>query len=68
MMGIIQNLKSAELSKDDFMANVSHEIRTPINTISGMSEVILREELPEHIREKVQDIQSSGRNLLSVLG
>ena len=67
MMGIIQNLKSAELSKDDFMANVSHEIRTPINTISGMSEVILREELPEHIREKVQDIQSSGRNLLSVV-
>ena len=67
MVGMIQNLKSTELSKDDFMANVSHEIRTPINTIFGMSEVILREELPEHIREKVLDIQNSGRNLLSVV-
>ena len=40
---IIEELKCAEQSKDDFLANVSHEIRTPINTICGMSEVILQE-------------------------
>lgn len=63
----IETLKKTEQSKDDFMANVSHEIRTPINTISGMSEMILWEEIPEEVREYVFDIQTAGRKLLSVV-
>ena len=63
----IDALNSAERSKDDFMANVSHEIRTPINTICGMSEMLLREELPANIRGEVFDIQTAGRNLLSIV-
>lgn len=63
----IEELKEAERSKDDFLANVSHEIRTPINTICGMSEIVLREELPEKVREDIFNIQTAGRNLLSVV-
>lgn len=64
---IIETLKEAESSKDDFMANVSHEIRTPINTICGMSEIILREELEDQVRADVFSIQTAGRNLQSIV-
>ena len=67
LLRVIADLRRAERSKDDFMANVSNEIRTPINTVCGMSEMILREELPANIREDVFGIQTAGRNLLSVV-
>ena len=65
---IIAELKEAERSKDDFLANVSHEIRTPINTICGMSEVALIEEDPAKVRTSLRAIQTAGRNLTSVVG
>ncbi|MCH5264906.1 MAG: response regulator [Lachnospiraceae bacterium] len=64
---IIDSLKEAERSKDDFLANVSHEIRTPINTICGMSEIILREELTTQVRADVFGIQTAGRSLQSIV-
>ena len=66
-MGIITSLREAERSKDDFMANVSHEIRTPINTICGMSEIILREKLDDQVRSDVFSIQTAGRSLQSIV-
>ena len=56
-MKTIEALKETERSKDDFLANISHEIRTPINTICGMSEMVLQEENLEKIREQVQNIE-----------
>lgn len=67
LMENIEALGQVERSKDDFMANVSHEIRTPINTICGMSEMLLREELESGVRGEVFDIQTAGRNLLSIV-
>ena len=67
IMGVIEELKEAERSKDDFLANVSHEIRTPINTICGMSEVALYEDDPAKVRSNLRAIQAAGRNLTSVV-
>lgn len=64
---IIASLIEAERSKDDFMANVSHEIRTPINTICGISEIVLREEISNQVRADVYDIQTAGRHLQSIV-
>lgn len=63
----IEELRVAEQSKDDFLANVSHEIRTPINTICGMSQVVLQEDNIEKMREDVRYIQTAGKNLMSVV-
>lgn len=63
----IEELKVVQQSKDDFLANVSHEIRTPINTICGMSEVVLAEDDPMKAKEDIINIQRAGRNLLSVV-
>lgn len=67
MIENIRELEIAERSKDDFIANVSHEIRTPINAVFGMSEAILQEDLPVNVRKDVIDIQTAGRNLLSAV-
>ena len=67
LVQLISDLKETEHGKDDFMANVSHEIRTPINTICGMSEIILREDYDENMKEKVMRIHTAGQNLLSVV-
>lgn len=64
---VIEALMDAEQSKDDFLSNVSHEIRTPVNTICGMSEMALREYEPEKIRHEVLDIRDAGRNLMSLV-
>ena len=67
MKKVIFELKEAEDSRDDFLANVSHEIRTPINTICGISEVLLQKELPSDVRSELYYIQTAGRNLTSVV-
>jgi len=67
MQEVIEELRIAERSKNDFMANISHEIRTPVNTVCGMSEMILREDIPEEVRENTFNIQAAGRNLLSLI-
>lgn len=67
LMENIRELELVEKSKDDFMVNISHEIRTPINAVCGMSEAILQEDIPTGVRRDVIDIQTAGRNLLSTV-
>ena len=68
MLEMIDALRKSEREKDDFLANVSHEIRTPINTICGISEIMLKNDIPAEMREDMLNIQSAGRNLMSVVG
>ena len=51
----------------DFVTNVSHEMRTPLNAILGMSEMALRAEDPKDAREYLHQIRSSGRHLLTII-
>ena len=67
MQDVIEELRIAERSKSDFMANISHEIRTPVNTVCGMSEMVLREDISDTVRDNVFSIQTAGRNLLSLI-
>ncbi|HBI60006.1 MAG TPA: hypothetical protein DDY31_02140, partial [Lachnospiraceae bacterium] len=67
MYKVIDALIDAEQSKDDFLANVSHEIRTPVNTICGMSEMALREHDMNKLREEVFGIRDAGHNLMSLV-
>ncbi len=56
--------EAANEAKSQFLANMSHDIRTPLNAILGMSELGLRESRGEEKDRCFQDIRSSGRILL----
>ncbi|MCQ2521172.1 MAG: PocR ligand-binding domain-containing protein [Lachnospiraceae bacterium] len=57
----------AAVQKSDFLANMSHEIRTPMNAVLGLSEVALRENMSDSLREYLEQIQAAGRNLLVII-
>lgn len=54
-------------SKSRFLSNLSHEIRTPINAVLGLDEMIIRESNEEAIKDYAKDIRSSGKTLLSLV-
>ena len=47
------------LGMEDFLVNISHELRTPVNVINGMSALILKKEM----RDDVISIRDAGRRL-----
>jgi len=53
--------------KSDFLATVSHEIRTPVSTIVGMSYLTLKSDLEPRQREMVKIIQQSGQYLQELI-
>lgn len=53
--------------RSDFIANTSHELRTPVNTVSGMCEIMLQKNLPDDIHSSVLDIQMTGVELQSIV-
>ncbi|MDC7301975.1 ATP-binding protein [Agathobacter ruminis] len=67
MRQFIQEMERAEKGKDDFLANVSHEIRTPVNTISGLVDSIMQEDNPEKMKEELAKISQAGRSLMFVV-
>ena len=58
---------AASRAKTEFLANISHEVRTPMNGILGMAELLQSTELSPEQLEYVQTLQGSGEALLMVL-
>jgi len=60
--------KSANAAKSNFLANISHDIRTPMNAIIGFAALLERNvELPDKAREYTRKIAFSGRHLLGLI-
>ena len=59
--------RAANEAKSEFLSNVSHEIRTPINAVLGMDEMILRESSEASIKEYAFLIKSAGNTLLQLV-
>lgn len=59
--------ENANRAKTQFLAKVSHEIRTPINAVIGMNELILRESTEESIRKYAGDVKDSSVLLLNII-
>jgi PAS domain S-box-containing protein len=62
-----KTLEEATKSKALFLANLNHDLRTPLNSIIGMSEVLMDTSLDEDQLEDAQVIQIAAFKLLSLL-
>lgn len=60
----VTHLRSIEKMRSDFVANVSHEMRTPLTTLRGYTETILHEELTsEQLHDFLSVIERETKNL-----
>ncbi|MFW2389295.1 MAG: ATP-binding protein, partial [Polyangiales bacterium] len=59
-------LASAQ-AKGEFLANVSHEVRTPLNGILGLLQLIDASTLPKPQDEYLHEVHKSGRALLAIV-
>lgn len=56
----------AERAKDTFLANVSHETRTPMTAIIGLSHILLQSDLNKIQKTNVSKIKRSAEHLLAI--
>lgn len=63
-----ESAEAAAAAKAQFLAVVSHEVRTPLNGVIGMTDLLAGTSLSEKQREYVQTARRSGESLLAMLG
>ena len=62
-----QSLGSLENMRQDFISNVSHEIQSPLTSISGFAALLKRGDLPDDERQKyAQIIEAESKRLSSL--
>ena len=59
--------EAAAGAKAEFVATISHEVRTPLNAVLGMTDLLNLTSLTRKQREYIQTIQSSGDMLISLV-
>lgn len=63
-----EELAEANRAKSNFLAATSHEVRTPLNGILGMAEVMLMEsKLDATNRQRVETVKSAGATMLALI-
>ncbi len=62
-----QQLQKALRAKSEFLANVSHEVRTPLNSILGKAQVLSETSLDEDQKKYLEIFNRSGSALLALI-
>ena len=62
-----EEANEASKAKTDFLSNMSHDIRTPMNAIIGFSESLLTENMPINQKSEVQSMYDAASTLLGII-
>lgn len=63
----LQNAKTAELAKDTFLSNMSHDMRTPLNAIFGYIQLARKTELTTATATYLDKIEGAGKQILDLV-
>jgi signal transduction histidine kinase/ActR/RegA family two-component response regulator len=67
MLRAKEEADKASRAKSDFVSRMSHELRTPLNAILGFAQLLEMDNLPEHQKTPVQQINRAGKHLLELI-
>lgn len=68
LLAAYETAKSANEAKSSFLAQMSHDIRTPMNAIIGMSAIASSQiDNPQKVRECLEKINLSSKHLLALI-
>ena len=59
--------KSTKAMRNEFLSNIGHEVRTPMNTIMGMTELALSTDLTERQRHYLEYVRGGAHSLMGLL-
>lgn len=65
-----EDAKKNDIAKDEFLAMITHELKTPLVPIKGYSDILLGEhlgKLTDKQKERIEIIKSSSETLLSII-
>ena len=62
-----EKAEKASLAKAQFLSTITHELRTPLYAVTGLTHLLLEEDPKPHQKEHLNSLQFSGDYLLSLI-
>nr|CRH05330.1 putative Histidine kinase [Candidatus Magnetococcus massalia] len=67
LLGAIREAEKANMAKTEFLAHMSHDIRTPLNAVMGMGELLAESPLNDEQHDQLKVLRRSSGLLLNLI-
>jgi two-component system, sensor histidine kinase and response regulator len=63
----LEEAEAANQAKGEFLANMSHEIRTPMNAVLGFTDLALKADISDKVRDYLQKTENASSSLMGII-